>query len=510
MKRLRRISQIAFLILFVYLFLNTTYPLKGIIPYDLFFVLSPLVSAIMILISWKYVFLFLPAIILIIVTLFLGRFFCGWICPLGGCLDLCHRFFFRNVDNKGNKNKAMWIKYYILAFLLASAILALSPAYFMEPVIILYRTFTLSFFPVVFLVWDFLSSKFLLPGKEILSPASIVIFSGGWFFLIVFLSIMALESVSTRCWCRSLCPMGALFGVFSRYSILRKKVKESCINCGICRKKCKTGAINPGNKDFLSSECVYCFLCEDLCPEKAIYFSFSVSDFVLQKKNAHMGNTTKTREPDTVESHKILLPAFSRRSLLFSFGGGIVFALMGSVDYGHFMKNSRLLRPPGSRAERDFIAKCIRCGECMKVCVTNGLQPSMFESGISGFMTPRLVPLKGYCEESCNFCGEVCPTGVIKKLQAKEKRNFPIGKACIDGNKCLAWSRNLKCLVCNEHCSYGAVNFKEIGGGLMPYVDYYKCVGCGICENKCPTGPDPAIVVYALSNERWDYSNKIK
>ena len=138
----------------------------------------------------------------------------------------------------------------------------------------------------------------------------------------------------------------------------------------------------------------------------------------------------------------------------------------------------------------------------MKVCVTNGIQPTMLESGISGLWTPRLIPLRGYCEETCTFCSQVCPTGAIQPVSAKDKKHIIIGEARIDRSKCIAWNKGLECLVCDEHCSYDAVYWKEKDGGPKPFIDPDKCVGCGICENKCPTGPDPAIVVYAPALEK--------
>lgn len=138
----------------------------------------------------------------------------------------------------------------------------------------------------------------------------------------------------------------------------------------------------------------------------------------------------------------------------------------------------------------------------MKVCITNGLQPTMLEGGIGGMWTPRLVPQRGYCLETCNYCSLVCPTGAIQPINVKDKKNIRIGVARIDRSKCIAWDQGKKCLVCDEHCSYKAVFWKEIEGELKPFVDQKKCVGCGICENKCPIMPDPAIVVYALSDEK--------
>ena len=82
----------------------------------------------------------------------------------------------------------------------------------------------------------------------------------------------------------------------------------------------------------------------------------------------------------------------------------------------------RPLRPPGSVPEREFLAMCIRCGQCFKVCPNNVLQPLAFQQGFEGLWTPHVVADWAGCESSCNGCGQVCPTGAIRALSIDEKR----------------------------------------------------------------------------------------
>lgn len=137
----------------------------------------------------------------------------------------------------------------------------------------------------------------------------------------------------------------------------------------------------------------------------------------------------------------------------------------------------------------------------MKLCPTNGLQPVIFESGLAGIWAPHLVPEIGYCEYNCNLCGNSCPTGAIPKLNLAQKKEQKLGLANIDKNICLPWSQNKECIVCEEHCpvSTKAVKiYDEIFDGKRikkPYVDASLCIGCGICQNKCPTRPFRAIKV---------------
>src|SRR5678809_1164218 len=86
------------------------------------------------------------------------------------------------------------------------------------------------------------------------------------------------------------------------------------------------------------------------------------------------------------------------------------------TNYDH-----RVIRPPGSVEEREFLERCIRCAECMKVCPNNALHPAFFEAGVEGLWTPILIPRIGYCEFSCVLCGQVCPTGAIQKITEDQK-----------------------------------------------------------------------------------------
>jgi MauM/NapG family ferredoxin protein len=155
-----------------------------------------------------------------------------------------------------------------------------------------------------------------------------------------------------------------------------------------------------------------------------------------------------------------------------------------------------LLRPPGSVAEDEFLRRCIRCGECLKVCIGGALHPALLQAGASGIWTPLVVPRIGYCEYNCTLCGQVCPTGAIRLLNLEEKQKAVIGLAVFDKNRCLPFARGEECLVCEEHCPTGekAIVFDEqdirVAGEprriKMPRVIKQRCVGCGICETRCP------------------------
>jgi MauM/NapG family ferredoxin protein len=164
-----------------------------------------------------------------------------------------------------------------------------------------------------------------------------------------------------------------------------------------------------------------------------------------------------------------------------------------------------VLRPPGALPENHFVDRCVRCGNCMKICPTNVLQPSMLESGLEGIWSPKMNFPASYCEGDCTLCGRVCPTGAIKSLTVPQKRLTKIGLAVVIRRLCVPWIKDTPCLVCEEHCPVPqkaikidyklAANGKRIG---RPVVDTKLCIGCGICENKCPVRPKRAIFTKPL------------
>ena len=186
-----------------------------------------------------------------------------------------------------------------------------------------------------------------------------------------------------------------------------------------------------------------------------------------------------------------------------------------------FEKNASplLIRPPGSLAEDDFTARCIRCGQCMRVCPNNALHPTLMEAGAEGIWTPILIAKIGYCEPSCTLCGQVCPTGAIQELTHKDKvgdKSTPpnrIGTAFVDRGRCLPWAMATPCIVCEEWCptSPKAVYLEEVivtnreGKEVAvkrPYVDAALCTGCGACEFACPVSDDKAIYITSVGESR--------
>ena len=495
---LRRVSQAFFLFLFIYILWSTTYPLSGLLPPDTFFKINPLIIFFT-SISERLV---LPGAMLaaamLLLTIALGRFFCGWVCPLGSVIDACGsiRKKQNNISDAGNKVLSS-VKFYILALVALFSFLGLQVAWIFDPMVITARFISLNLIPSFTLAIDkFL--VFLIKQSDFYGPLydfyrglkasflgiDVRYFPNSGVILAFFLVICASSFLTRRLWCRALCPLGALYSLVAKFSLLRRVV-DKCLNCMRCKADCRMAAIKD-DLGYVKGECVLCMDCVYDCPTNKAHFAWS--------------GPLVTERVKTGVSRRQFLFLLSAAFLSLWFRKRLRLDAAGGTD--------GVIRPPASLKEDEFLNRCVRCGNCMKVCITNGLQPAVFESGLEGIWTPKLVPEIGYCEYKCTLCGNVCPTGAIPSLSQEQKKKTRLGLAEIDRSICVAWAENKECIVCEEHCPVAekAIKLTEYSIGekkvLRPYVDHKLCIGCGICQNKCPVRPVRAIRVSPKHSDR--------
>lgn len=526
--KLRTLSQIIFFFLFLLLLVRTEF--RGSLtasnsevrlpyPVSFFFQLDPLVAISNALASHALYRGLLWSLAVLIPTMFLGRFFCGWICPLGSI----HHFFssFKSERKRGKQlidsnHYKRWqtIKYYLLIASLVAAVFGTGIVGWLDPFSLLVRSIGLSILPATNYAvrgslnilehnrYGFVQSigsglHFIL--GLLLSFKQPYFRSGIWLGLI-FVLLVALNFRITRFWCRALCPLGALLGIVSRWSVLGLvKNPEHCKDCNRCLLRCQGGDDPIGGVRWHQSECHLCLNCVDECPEHGLRFQFFPGQ-------------------ETVGAN------LQRRKVLTGLAAGAALVPLARSTSGFAAEHhERLLRPPGALDEEYFLSRCIRCGECMKVCPNNALHPAFSEAGIEGLWTPVLVPRIGYCEASCVLCSQVCPTGAIWEMTGKEKgwsgdvgrtdKPVRLGTAFYDRGRCLPWAMATECIVCEEWCPTSpkaiylrpaelidsAGNPKEV---KQPYLDPSRCVGCGACEYACPVQDRPAVYVTSVGESR--------
>jgi len=531
LRKLRRLSQILFLGLFLFHLHMTEFrgSLKAAsgdirlpIPYPgIFLQADPLVALLDVLTSRALYRGLLWSLTILIPTLFLGRFFCGWICPLG---TLNHFFSSWQSDRKRGperlarnryKKWQTW-KYFLLIAGLISALLGGLWVGMFDPISLTVRSLTAAFLPGLNYALEAFVNALRHSSAAPMAMRSVAAFlqvaltetllsfrqphlHQAFLLGVIFVVLMAMNLRITRFWCRALCPLGALMGIASRWSILGlEKHPERCNDCNRCLLDCQGGDDPLPKAKWRKAECHLCFNCVGACPEDGLRFKF-------------FPRAATTTEGPNLERRRALAGVAT--------GAAILPILRSSPG-----KDPRLIRPPGSLDERSFLARCIRCGECMKVCPNNALQPALGEAGVEGLWTPILTPRTGYCEPSCVLCGQVCPTGAIWEITQAEKAWLPataakdakpvrLGTAFYDRGHCLPWAMATPCIVCEEWCptSPKAIylepadvvdengNTKQL---QQPHVDPSRCVGCGACEFACPIKDHPAVYVTSIGESR--------
>ena len=490
-RTIRKIAQWLFLLLFVAIFVRT---LNGAWPEQVSRIpihLDPLATLAGILSARTFVSGAGLMLITIALTLVFGRAWCGWICPLGTTLDL---FAPRRWKNKQPPiaDRARSIKHFLLFIILIAAALGSLWLMILDPITILIRTLAESIWPaldqaVMALETAAFREAFLRPAvtavDSVLRPALLppqpAFTVGGALIAGFFIALVGLNYFAPRFWCRYLCPLGSMLGLIGKFSLIRRTVAPAqCNDCGACARVCPTGTIRADQGSVSDpAECTMCLECVAICPRN--------------------GQSFPVRIPS---------PAWNeydpgRRQFLAAFGAAVAGTALLRTEQALRRDPPDLIRPPGAQSG-DLLARCVRCGECVRACPTGALHPAVAQAGIEGFWTPVLIPRAGFCQYSCNLCGRVCPTEAIPPLTLDEKQRRVIGRAYLVHDRCIAWGDHRDCIVCEEMCPLPekAITLEPVTSGgttvLCPVVDRDRCIGCGTCEFKCPVNGQAAIRVF--------------
>ncbi len=508
---LRRAIQTLSLLAFLYLFLDTApHALNRPGAGNFFFRIDPLAVFGVWLTSHAIVAGMLASLAILAATAVFGRCFCGWICPFGA---LHHLFSSLRGDcakkkiDAGEYSSWQKAKYYVLIACVGAGLLGANIVGWLDPLSFFFRALATAVLPAFHYAvsglfgsvyaWDphigaahataLSEPVYGFVRAHLLAPRQPYYF-GGALIGFLFAGALALNFFRVRFWCRYICPLGALLGIAGgRPRIRLRRRAEGCNDCRVCVADCQGGA-DPHAK-WKAAECLFCFNGHSDCPSGAIEAA----------RNAGASAPLN----------------LGRRRALASGAAGIGAALAfrtSALASGRSF-NPDLVRPPGSLAESDFLSRCIRCGECMKICPTNAIHPAGLDAGLEGGWTPVLKMTVGYCDYECTLCSQVCPSGAIRPLTVSEKQKIRIGIAYIDRNRCLPYAYGRTCIVCEEHCPTPkkAIWFEETEmlapsgqrvAVKQPRVDPGLCIGCGICVNKCVVKAPPAVLVTSTGETR--------
>jgi MauM/NapG family ferredoxin protein len=506
-RKLRQITQILALLLFVYLFVYATSRDPKRAWADIFYRLDPLIGMSAMLAGGAWIPLLGLSVLTLGLTLVFGRIWCGWFCPLGTLIQWVRP---RSTVVPDRAPSEHWrsIKYVLLVIIVLAALLGNQTLLFLDPNTILTRTMATAIWPTARVIvrsveswlyqfdalWPVLDAVHqwvTQPLFRSVDPLFYLAIPSALFFL----GILALNVWSPRFWCRYLCPLGGLLAILSKLSLIRRTVSDRCAACGLCSGSCPTGTIRP-EEGYRSdpAECIVCYDCIVDCTRDGVAFRW-------------LGGEWRPAQWMDYDP--------GRRELLGGAGAALAGVVLTQVEPSTKRVDAHMIRPPGS-LDVDFDSLCVRCGECVRICPTQGLQPSLFEGGIGTVLTPRLVPRLGYCSYSCQACGDVCPTGAIPPMTLADKQQVSIGLARVDQSRCLPWAYETPCIVCEEACPVPDKAIRldveemvtsegETISIQRPYVMKDLCIGCGICEYQCPMEGEAAIRVYAPTDLGPDF-----
>jgi polyferredoxin len=458
LKRARILSQALFFGGFAYVFIRSRDPFAVVqnpfLSFDpLIFLTHPVLA---------------PAVLgavaaLLALAVLMGRVFCGWACPMGSLIELADLILspLRRVnpvrlDRWGGR--AALVRTPPALFLLGLSVVTV---FFMPPLL-----------------------PFLHPNVWIVRIFSLSGLGLG------FLAFIVLAAASARrLWCVYLCPLGALYGLLGRYSVFGLRIRD-CSGCGRCD-ACPMEAAESRGRTVLAHQCTLCFDYEERCPVQG--FSFGVRPAAAAGGDASAFSGSRRR----------FLVQVGALAAGVAAGGAL--GLLRRVTRGGV--NTRLLRPPGVTDEALFIQRCIRCLHCVQSCPTAIIRATGLEGGASSLFTPSLTFAKQGCDYRCQVCQQVCPNAAIPLQRLEEKQRSVIGIASIDETTCVVFKEGKQCLVCEELCPIPekAILFEDrkarTAAGVVilryPSVVRSRCIGCGICQAKCPADP-VAITVHRV------------
>ena len=451
--------------------------------------------------GWMAKIQFLPAVLalnvvvviaLVLLTLLMGRIYCSVICPLGVLQDIFGWFGKKAKKNRYTYSKPMSILRYVMLGILVAALVAGfgSIAALIAPYSAFGRIASNLFAPIY--LWG--NNLLAAWAESVDSYAfySVDVWLKGGITLVVavvtFVVLFVLAFKNGRTYCNTICPVGTVLGFLSRYSWLKPVIDTSkCNGCGLCARNCKASCIDSKNHAIDYSRCVVCLDCIDKCRQGAIkYVPRSKSSQTPSGASADKGRRA------FVTATAMVAGAGIAKAQQLKMDGGFA-----TIEDKKIPKRETPLTPPGSLSAKNLAQHCTACQLCVSVCPNQVLRPS---SDLSNFMQPETSYERGYCRPECVKCSEVCPTGAIKPITKEEKTAIQIGHAVWIADNCIVNTDGQKCGNCARHCPTGAIQMvpkdpNDKKSLQIPVVNTERCIGCGACENLCPSRPFSAIYV---------------
>ncbi|MBQ9193296.1 MAG: 4Fe-4S dicluster domain-containing protein [Bacteroidales bacterium] len=461
--------------------------------------------------GWMAKVQFLPAVLalnvaviigLVLLTLLFGRVYCSVICPLGVFQDgVAHLNVARKRRKKDRKPygyspEMKWLRYGVWVLFVIALIAGVQALVaLLAPYSAWGRIVQNLFQPVYLWVNNLFAAlaeradSYAFYSKEVWLR-SLPTFIVAAVTLVV---VVVLAWKNGRTYCNTICPVGTTLSFFSRFAMFRPVIdKAKCKDCKMCEHNCKAACIDIADHKIDYSRCVDCFNCIDTCKFGALKYRYAWG-------KVHPKQSEVTADSSAAPQNDSGRRAFLTGAAL-AVGGATLKAQEKKMDGGfaaildkEVPERDVPITPPGSESVRDFYRRCTACQLCVAECPNNVLRPS---TDLKHLMQPEMSYERGYCRPECTRCSELCPAGAIRKITKEEKTQYHIGTARVNRTLCVA-EEGVECGNCARHCPSGAIQMveDEATGFKHPVVNEALCIGCGACENLCPSRPISAITV---------------
>ena len=483
-------------------------------------------------VGWMAKLQFLPAllafnwivvIVLVAITVLMGRVYCSVICPLGIMQDVISWISGKLKLDKNKRrfgrfsyenSKGLNILRYTLFGLFVVCLLAGFGTFvqLLAPYSSFGRIVTMLLQPLYEMGNNILADRSEAAGNFDYYQVSVWMRSMPVFIIaaVTFVLVFIMAWIDGRFYCNRICPVGTLLGILSAKRMVGIEIKaDKCKSCRLCERACKSSAIFIPNREQKlkglvpavdSTRCVDCFNCIDTCQHGALSFSrVTCPSSDAQNSVSNDSNASAASGSESGPTRRAFLTATAA-----VFGASIAKAQEKTTDGGLAVitgkkrpERKQPICPPGAISLRNMQQKCTGCQLCVSECPNDVLRPS---TGLLTVMQPVMSFERGYCRPECNRCSSVCPSGAIKPIGMEEKSSIQIGHAVWIKKNCIPVTDGVECGNCERHCPTGAIMMVQLDENdeespMVPTVNESKCIGCGACEHLCPARPFSAIYV---------------
>ncbi len=459
--------------------------------------------------GWMAQIQFLPALLalnvgvvvfLLLLTFVFGRVYCSVICPLGVFQDAIAWVGKRRKKLPYSYSPALsWLRYILLGVFVIALVAGIAPLVaLLDP----YAAYGRMANNLLAPLWQWGNNllAYLAERADSYAFYSSEVWLKSVSALVISIATLLVVGVlawrNGRTYCNTLCPVGTVLGFLSRFSLLRVAIDtEKCNGCSVCARNCKASCIDHKAHQIDYTRCVACMNCIGKCKKNAI--GYQLRSLKNDSKAENTAAIAEASKPDDARRSFLTATALLATTSLLKAQEKKVDGGLAAIQDKKIPNRLTPLVPAGASSVKNFAQHCTACQLCVSACPNQVLRPS---SNWQTLMQPEMSYERGYCRPECTKCSEVCPAGAIHRIVKEEKSSIQIGHARWVKDNCIVLTDEVECGNCARHCPVAAIQMVPSDAAneksrKIPVVNEERCIGCGACENLCPSRPFSAIFV---------------